>query len=964
MILNMVTRRSNALSSVLVSPIKCATVNSSILLRSSIYPNHHRNHRMASSRLTGHTPFAIFLLKLVLFGAVSVQAQQASDETQPDASPNGESEQAVEELVTIGTRRTSQTLADSVVPVDLYISEEIESVNSSDLIEVLSTLVPSFSVRRQPISDGASFVRPTHLRNLESHHSLVLVANKRRHRSAFMLVGGYGSQGADIGTIPSIAIDSVEILRDGAAAQYGSDAIAGVINFRLREDDAGVTFRARYGAYKAGDGQELALEGNIGRSLTDAGFLNLSFQLSQSDATSRSQAYDISIAGTGTLPHEAVFNELTVDGVTYYGPDAFTYTYSESGIPLQVLRRPDGIPDDRDRRYADNFLNVGAGRPFSSPEQIWGQPERQQAIFAINTGLDLGDSRELYAFSTYAQKDQTGGFFYRRAGISTFYPVRLADGSIFSARRDLFPAGFTPQFTGEVGDFAVHGGLRERDLAAWDYDLSIGYGRSKVHYELENTLNPSLGPASPTKFQPGNLVNSELAWNFDALREFDTGLQSPLHVALGLEYRNETYQIEEGDPASYQVGPFAFADPFNFEITQEEVDADPYDGLIDIECRIPGFETRGSLCPAGDPIHNTLPIGSNGFPGYSPVWATDYNQFSYAGYLDLEVDLNEKWRANGALRYENFEDFGSVLIWKLASRVSISESTNVRGSLGTGFRAPTAGQLSTINVSTRISAEGIPIAVGLFPASHPGSQLFGSIPLDAEYSSNITLGLTSQLTDSLEVAVDYYNIELEDRIILSSRFQVTPAQTERLLELNVPGATEIGLVSFFTNNVDTRTRGLDLVASWSLTSALGESTFNANMNINDTKITGRGSYVGAEGEFDIENGVPNNRMTLSLNHGYRNVDFLVRVRRYGEYENASNASLAQIQNFQSEVMVDLAATLNFKDGYQLRIGVENVFNNYPDRGEFETCCGRIYRSDSIMPWQGTLYYFQFSTTDQ
>ena len=916
------------------------------------------------SRSSSQTRFTLSLICTALLYSLSINAQDGTSDTSKGSNVINDSEPAIEELVTIGTRRESQTLADSVVPVDLYVSEQIESVNSSDLIEVISTLVPSFSVRRQPISDGASFVRPTHMRNLESHHSLVLLANKRRHRSAFMLVGGYGSQGADIGTIPSIAIESVEILRDGAAAQYGSDAIAGVINFRLREDDSGVTFRARYGEYKAGDGQEYTIEGNLGRTLTDNGFINLSFQLSNADATSRSRPYDISIAGTGTLPHEAVFNELTIDRVTYYGPDAFTYTYSDSGIPLQVLRGPDGIPDDRDRRYADNFDNIGASRPFARPEQIWGQPNRQQAIFAVNTGIELNDSKELYGFSTFAKKDQTGGFFYRRAGISTFLPVRLAGGSIYNARRDLYPAGFTPQFTGDIGDFAVYAGLRERDFDAWDYDVSVGYGQSEVQYKLENTLNPSMDPATPTDFHPGNLVNSEMALNLDAVREFETGMSSPLHLGIGLEYRNETYHIEAGDPASYQVGPFAFADPFNFEITQVEVDANLTDALTEIECRIPGFEVRGSLCPIGDPIHNTLPIGSNGFPGYSPIWATDYDQFSYAGYVDVEADFREEWRINGALRFENFEDFGSVLIWKLASRFSPSASTNIRGSLGTGFRAPTAGQLSTINVSTRISAEGVPIAVGLFPASHPGSQLFGSVPLDAEYSSNVTMGLTTTLFNKVDIAIDYYNIDLEDRIILSSRFQVTPEQTARLLDLNVPGATEIGLVSFFTNDVDTRTRGVDLVANWSRTSGLGRSSFQANMNLNDTKITNRGNYVGAEGEFDIENGVPNNRLTLSLNHTYHNVDFLVRVRRYGEYENASNSSLAEIQSFQSEIMVDLAATFNFVDGYQWRFGVENAFDNFPDRGKFETCCGRIYRSDSIMSWQGALYYFQFVTSDQ
>ena len=864
----------------------------------------------------------------------------------------------IEEVVTVGTRVRARTAADTAVPVDVFSSEQVDSVNSSDLVEVLNAIVPSFNVRRQPISDGASFIRPVHLRGLDSHHLLVLVDGKRRHRAALMQLGGFGAHGVDVGSIPSIAIEGVEVLRDGAAAQYGSDAIAGVLNFRLKTDDAGFDLRARMGRYTEGDGDEATLEGNAGFPLGNGGFVNVSAQFSQADPTSRSEPYDIGIGGSGVTPLEATRSSRTVDGVTYHGPDAHTYSYSQTGEILQAARGSDGIPDDLDTRFADNFHRVGGSRSFARPAQIWGQPERDQAIFFVNAALPLGSDVELFGFASHTTKDQAGGFFYRRPGVAQLLPVRLADGSIHDPRATLYPSGFTPQFSGDVTDHAAVLGIRGERGSGFTFDLSAGYGSDEIRYHIANTMNPSLGPDTPTRFRPGNLVNEEVAVNADFTLPLDVDLATPLNFAFGFEYREESYRIERGGPPSYRVGPFARPDPFNLEITQEEVDADPTDDLVIVECRVPGFEVVGALCPQGDPVNNAVPVGSNGFPGYPPSFASDVDRRSHAAYVDLEADLTDRWLLGAAVRYEDFSDFGEVTVGKLAARVRLTGGLNVRASLGTGFRAPTPGQISTTNVSTRINAEGHPQAEGIFPSTHAAAMLFGGVALDAERSRSWTLGLAATLFDGLDVTLDYYRIRLDDRIVLSSQFAVGPLEAAQLAALGVPGANDIAQVRFFTNDVDTETSGLDLVAAWQFDSRLGFTTLQAAFNLNRTDFVARGRYVDAEAEHDIEEGVPGLQGVLTVGHTRGALDLLLRARYYGEYENTLNAALLTTQEFGSEVLVDVEATWTFRDRYAVKLGVENVFDNYPDKGDFEVCCGRIYRSDSIMPWQGTLVYLQ------
>lgn len=879
-----------------------------------------------------------------------------------------ETERNVEDLadeivVSIGTRSRPRTTVDSAVPVDMFSSTELESVNSSDLVDVVKTIVPSFNVDRQPISDGASFIRPVNLRGLDSHHALVLLDGKRRHRGAVLRLGAFGPHGADIGGIPAIAIESVEVLRDGAAAQYGSDAIAGVLNFKLREDASGFDVRARLGGYQEGDGEEATLEANAGFPLGKGGFLNLSAHVSDTAPTSRSEPYDLPVAGSGITPLEATRSQRTIDGVTYYGPDAFTYVYAPDGQLVQILPGSDGVPDDLDTRYADNFHTIGGGREFAGPEQIWGQPSRTQTMFAANAALPMGQSTELNGFVTYSTKDQTGGFFYRRPGVSQLKPLRLADGSIYDPREHLYPSGFTPQFSGAVTDYALHGGWRHERPSGLVLELSATYGNNEIRYDIANTLNPSLGPATPTTFHPGNLINDELAVNADFIWPLETNLAiaSPLNIAFGLEYRNEGYRVEEGERESYEIGPFASPDPFNLEITQAEVDADPNDHLTVVECRIPGLRTVGALCPAGDPVNNAVPIGSNGFPGYPPSFASDVDRRSSAAYLDMEADVTAKWLASAALRFERFDGFGDVAIWKLATRYRLTDSVNARMSFGTGFRAPTPGQISTTNVATRIGADGTPVAEGLFPATHPAAALFGAKPLDAERSHSYTAGLTATLR-RLTVTLDHYRIRLHHRITLSSRFVVSAADAERLVALGVPGASDIAQVRFFTNDVRTETRGLDLVATWQFDGALAGASLQAAFNFNETEMLDRGRFINAESKFDIENGMPAMRGVITARHAFGAFDAILRARIFGKHKNAKTALLEDIQSFGREVMVDAHAGWTIRERYNAKLGIQNLFDNYPAEAIYETCCGMVYRRDSIAPWHGRLFYLHVGAT--
>jgi len=560
----------------------------------------------------------------------------------------------LEEVVVVGTRRQGRTNVETAVPVDVFNRQDIDSVSSDDMLDIIRTLVPSFQVQRFPIDDGATFVRPPTLRGMSADKILVLVNGKRRHRSALVQLNGDGVHGPDLATIPSIALRSVEVLRDGASAMYGSDAIAGVFNFNLRDDADGGEVRLQTGMYTEGKESGYLLSFNQGFSLGGNGFVNISAELSDNEPTSRGTFYT---AGNGFSTIEAAqtsgffdhdMNPATPDQQRY-GPDVWTEVYDPISGQLLTLAfvdangdtipDGDGIPDDTDTRYADNLHSA----EISDGElvQIWGEPDRKAFRSFINAGLELDNGRELYGWMNYSESDSNGSFFHRTPLDATLMLLRTETGEIYNPR-DLYPAGFTPRFAGEVTDMGITAGIRGEFGNGMSYDFSGRWGESTIKYAIYNTLNHSLGPDTPTSFRPGDVVSDESALNADFALPVDAGLASDLNVAFGLEYRDEGYEVVAGDLKSYEAGPYAFSDPFNLEIDADEAATGQNGG--NVGCFIPGPQFNPTaLCHPGDPIHNVGLVGSSGFPGYRPVDASNYGRDSWAGYIDLEADIRSGW---------------------------------------------------------------------------------------------------------------------------------------------------------------------------------------------------------------------------------------------------------------------------------------------------------------------------------
>lgn len=832
---------------------------------------------------------------------VFAQAVDEDQSVQPD-----------ETIIVTGVRGLERTVADSAVPIDVFSSDDITSVSFTDTNDVLKTLVPSYTLSRQPISDGSSFIRPASLRGLPTDKTLVLVNSRRRHRAALVTIGGSGTQGPDIATIPTISLASVEVLRDGAAAQYGSDAIAGVINFLLKTDSDGIELEAELGEFYEGDGFEYKFAGNVGLPLGDMGFINFSAEYSNADSTNRAEQYCESFF---CVPEYAA------------------------------------LPGNED--YAAAVEGIETVQP-------WGRPSQEAVRTFVNAGYELSPEAELYAFGNYSWSTSTGNFFYRYPNNGTIEDLRLADGSIYNPI-ERFPGGFTPRFSGDIEDYSALGGIRGKLSEIISYDLSLRYGRNEISYLLENTINPSLGPDSPTSFLPGDLINDELQFQADFVFSYDIGLASDLAVAFGGTYFEEGYEIVEGEVASYQAGPFGTSDPFDF-------------------CNDDGTPTAaGAALPptAGlncadpdDPVYQVVGVGSNGFPGYSPEFSGTYDRESYAFYADISADVTDSLFLEGALRFENYSDFDSQLIYKVAARYEIVDGLGIRASHGTGFRAPTPGQQGTTNVSTRLP-NGFPVATGLFPAASAVAAALGAVPLDPETSTNWTAGLSGDF-GGFTFSVDYYRIELEDRLQARSTITVvddcdtsTPAiETNcigfrgRLIDAGVTGAESIGGVFYFQNLFDTVTQGVDLVLSYTHLWGGGTTGLTAAINYNETDFDGAvPTQFNAEDQYDFLNSEPNWRGVVTATHETGPFNFLARANYYGSYSNADGAAGPLVfQDFGSEVLFDIEASYTWNELLTLSVGARNVFDNYPEPGAFEVCCGRVYRSDSIVDWQGGYYY--------
>ncbi|HBX38122.1 TonB-dependent receptor [Pseudohongiella sp. SYSU M77423] len=833
-----------------------------------------------------------------------------------------EAEPTLEEVVVTGSRGRPRTVSDSPVPIDVFDADTIESVSFTDTNDVLKTLVPSYNVSRNPISDGGTFIRPASLRGMPTDKTLVLVNSKRRHRAALVSIGGSGTQGPDIATIPTIALKNVEVLRDGAAAQYGSDAIAGVINFILKDSAEGASFSVDTGEYYEGDGSQFTVQGNIGLPLANSGFINLSAEVSQSDATIRAEQYC----------------------ETWFCLDPSNPVYD---------------PTASYTRYTEDPGYMAAVADMGEVVQPWGQPNSDAQRFFVNAEMPLSTTATLYGFGNYSSSETDGPFFYRYPGNGTIEELRRQDGSIYTPL-EKFPGGFTPRFFGDVFDFSIVGGLRGELSNGLMYDLSGRTAESKVEYTLNNTINPSLGPDSPTSFKPGDLVNQETQFQADFSLDVDVGLDAPALLAFGASYLDETYKIVEGEPVSYEAGPYAVPDPWGF-------------------CNDNGTATSAGLAviangsslncaSSSDPVYRVVGVGSNGFPGYSPEFSDNYERDSYAFYTDISADLTDALFMQAAVRYEDYSDFGSEVVGKLAGRYSLTEAIGVRASVGTGFRAPTPGQQGTTNVSTRLP-DGFPVATGLFPAGGVVAQALGATPLRPETSTNFAIGLTAEF-DALSFTADFYRIDVDDRVYSVSTRPVSTNPTAgaaydnylALANASVVGAETIGGVFYFTNAFDTKTQGLDLVATLPVSWDSGaNTTFSASLNFNTSEFASDPStFLNEENQFDFENFDPSWRGMMSARHTVGPLTLVARANLYGSYENFNGG---QVQEFDPAVIFDLEGQYQINETLRLTLGGRNLFDYYPEKDSIgDYCCGRLYSSGTAVSWQGGYYYARLNAS--
>jgi iron complex outermembrane receptor protein len=818
-------------------------------------------------------------------------------------APADETEAAEDQAITvIGSRRAeARSATDSPVPVDVLKADELKSQGSTEIIEALATVVPSLTASREPISDAATLVRPVNLRALPSDHTLVLVNGKRRHRGAVVgeFVSGInrGAQGVDITPLFGASLKQVDVLRDGAAAQYGSDAIAGVINYQLLSDPEIRELNVQYGQAYLGDGVTIEASGAIGAKIGDGGFLTFAFEVKDQDDTSR--------------------------GVQ----DGEGSTGGAAGL-------------------------AAAGFPVADPVVIWGQPNvKDDYKFTVNSAIPVGDS-ELYFFANYSTRKVDGSFFYRNparrqgvfaSGANALFadttgaggcPVGPLPTTSFAAAQAFvagapancfsffsrFPGGFTPRFGGTVKDFSGTAGFRGKFDSGFTYDFSAGIGRNALGYEINNTVNASLGPDSPTSFKLGSQIQKEIVANADFTYPVNIGLASDLNIAFGFQYHDDSFEITQGEPDSYRVGPF---------ITQ-------------------GFSA-----------------GSNGFQGFSPNVAGLFTRDSIGAYLDLEADVTDAFVLSGAMRYERFSDFGDTFNGKISGLYKFTDDLALRASASTGFRAPTLGQANLQRSATSFSG-GQLVESLVVSSTNPIAVAFGGGQIDPEKARNFSIGGTATL-GKLTLTVDYFNIKVRDRISQTTA-TLTAADRANLVSQGIAEAATISQVNFFVNDFNTKTQGIDFVASYPFSSSIGDTNLTLAVGYNDTQVTNAGATINASRVREIEDSVPAFRSTFTVAHDVGMFNGLVRLNYYSKtFENLFNDETIPI-TAPSLLIVDAEVGLKFADHFKIAVGAKNLFDAYPkewslagDTGRTPGYLGAIYPLNHPAGFNGGSYYIRLST---
>ena len=839
--------------------------------------------------------------------------------------------------ITVGTRAEPRSMTSSPVPVDVIRTEAFASQGTTDLANQLRTVVPSFNVNIQPISDAATIVRPANLRNLAPDHTLILVNGKRRHRAAVISWLGNGiadgSQGPDISVIPSIAIRQAEVLRDGAAAQYGSDAIAGVMNFQLKSAPSGGSLTFRTGTYRdanpgststcgegiigdikhscngiGGHGQGFTVAGNVGLPLGSNGFVNLSMEYGNANPTSRS---------------------IQRDGA-------------------QAI--------------------IAAGNTnLRNPAQVWGAPKLEDDLKLFgNFGYLFDDRFQFYGHSNFASRTVTGGFYFRNphtrggvfrgpvidgqpsllvgdrvwaetgvegAGNCPTIPIidNVPDAAALAAVAanpncftlySRFPGGFTPQFGGDLIDYSLVTGLRGFMSNGFIWDASVNIGTSDVDQFIFDTVNASLGYDTPTSFSPGSYRQDDINFNFDVSYQ----VNDIVHVAGGTEWRKEKFTIGAGGQPSWEIGPYAAQ----------------------------GFSS-----------------GSNGFNGYrADTTAGSWSRSNIAVYGDLEfTDPGDRWTVGTAVRVENFEDFGTTTNGKISARVGLTDVVSLRAGVSSGFRAPTPGQQNAFNVTTAFIG-GQLTNNGVVPSTSAVATARGGGQLQPEKSLNFSAGVVAE-KGRFNFTADYFRINIDDRVALSQEIKLAESEIQTLLDEGIPEARNFPVFRFFLNDFSTTTQGIDLIS----TMAVGATTFSAVYNYTDTAVKNVETAVIDEFRiYTLERGLPNTRWNFSVDHDASRWNLMGRLNYFGQFwDSEDGRNAADLDGgptaptlypaYSGKALLDVELGIPLGENFRLAIGGENVLNTYPDLNMFGAqTVGNQYGQFSPFGFNGAYYYTRLTYT--
>lgn len=801
---------------------------------------------------------------LLLLPAINSHGQTTAQRAQQDV---------IEEVVVLGTRSPGRTATDSPVPVDALTSEALRDTGHTEVGRMLQSLAPSFNFSSSTISDGTDALRPATLRGLGPDQTLVLVNGRRRHGSALVHVNtsvGRGTAGTDMNAIPSSAIKRIEVLRDGAAAQYGSDAIAGVINIVLHDHAEGGSVRGQYGENTKGDGEAIVGSLNFGVPLFDNGFLNATMEYRDRGRTNRAGLQgDCIFAGTCTSL-----------------PDGSNQTM-----------------DTREINFDRQSFRIGDG-------------DSEQFAAVLNLGIPLVDATEIYGFATYSIRANTTGGFYRNAGSAAQNPRLMFDGTPVNGGLGQFPDGFLPLINTDIEDVSGNLGIRGELANGWTWDFGAGYAVNTFDFIISNSLNASLVSrtgSSPTRARAGDLELTQFTVDFDAFRNMDWG-----SIAFGAAYRDDGYELNPGELLS-------FAD-FNPDVAN----------------------------PAAPPGAAGIQV----FPGFRPENQVDEDRDSVAIYVDVEYDAIDRWLLNGALRFEDYSDFGSTFNAKLAVAFQATDTLRLRGSISSGFRAPSLQQQFFNSTSTQFvtdpdTGESVPQERGTFRNDSAVAQALGIPELEEETARNIGVGFVFQPMSAWTLTADYYNIKIDDRVVISGSIGtgLDPALDAALASANANSA------QFFLNAADTTTEGLDLVISHDREFFGGDLRLSLAANFTDTEIDsvrppdalanvpGIGNLVFTSQDRSIlEEWQPKDRANVTAVWSRGPYGLTLALNRFGKYTVEEGGPTRQ--TFSAEHLLDVQFRYQFDNGLMVRLGGNNIFGTTPDRNRIGQARGGRIVDDS------------------